>query len=156
MKAWFLALSRRDQTALLLLGAVLLLWLLYQLALRPAAEARANMEMNNAAASELLTRVDTKVAQLMALRAEGQASPGGNLTTVLSRLSESLGLPVRRLQPNSRGEVQVRFESVDYDQLVRWLHALENEQGLAVVDAAISQAGRSGGVNATIRVAGGR
>jgi type II secretory pathway component PulM len=60
---------------------------------------------------------------------------------------------VRRLQPNSRGEVQVRFESVDYDNLVRWLHRIEVVEGLVVVDASIAQAGRSGGVNATLRIA---
>ena len=47
----------------------------------------------------------------------------------------------------------MRFESVDYDNLVRWLYRLESVEGLLVLDAAITQAGRSGGVNATVRVA---
>jgi Type II secretory pathway, component PulM len=47
----------------------------------------------------------------------------------------------------------VRFESVEYDALVRWIYRIEVVDGLVIVDASISQAGRSGGVNATLRLA---
>jgi len=75
------------------------------------------------------------------------------LVSAVSRSSELAGLPVRRLQPNSRGEVQVRYEGVNYDDLARWLHQIELVEGLLVVEASITQAGRSGGVSASVRVA---
>jgi len=153
MKMWFQNLSRREQGYLLAMSFSLLLWSLYQFALQPAAQQRDQMAQNNRVASQLLARVDAKVTQLLALRAAGEAGGDGNLTSAISRSSELAGLPVRRLQPNSRGEVQVRFESVDYDNLVRWLHRIEVVEGLVVVDASIAQAGRSGGVNATLRIA---
>jgi len=153
MKTWFFGLTRREQGYLLLMGLSLSLWLLYQLALKPAAEQREQMAVNNRATAEVLARVDAKVTQLLAHRAQSETGGDGNLTAALSRSSELAGLPVRRLQPNSRGEVQVRFESVDYDTLVRWLHRIEVVEGLIVVDASIAQAGRSGGVNATLRIA---
>lgn len=153
MKTWFRSLTSREQLYLIALGPAVLLWLFYQLALAPAAASRAQMATNNVAASELLARVDAKVTQLRTLRAEGGGADNTNLTASITRSSELAGLPVRRMQPNSRGEVQVRFESVDYDALARWLHRIEVVEGLIVVDAALSQAGRSGGVNATLRIA---
>lgn len=153
MKTWFESLSRREQLYLLALAFALSLWLLYQLALAPAAAAREQMANNNRAAAELLARVDAKVTQLLTLRQQGEAASNSNLTAAITRSSELAGLPVSRLQPNSRGEVQVRYESVDYDTLVRWLHRIEVVEGLVVVDASIAQAGRSGGVNATLRIA---
>ena len=153
MKAWFQNLSQREQIYVLLMGAVVALWLVYQLLLAPAAAQRQQMAINNEAAVALLARVDAKVTQLVGLRAGGSAGDDNNLTAAISRSSELAGLPVRRLQPNSRGEVQVRFESVEYDALVRWLYRIEVVDGLVVVDASISQAGRSGGVNATLRLA---
>jgi type II secretory pathway component PulM len=61
---------------------------------------------------------------------------------------------VKRLQPNSRGEVQIRFEGVAFDNLLQFLEQIEGVSGLAVLDASVSSAGRNGGVNATFRVAG--
>ncbi len=153
MKTWFNTLTRREQLYLLIMAMAVSLWLVYQLALAPAAAQREQMAINNRAAAELLARVDAKVTQLLTLRAQSEQGGDTSLTSAISRSSELAGLPVRRLQPNSRGEVQVRFESVDYDALVRWLHRIEVVEGLVVMDASISQAGRSGGVNATLRIA---
>ena len=150
---WFYSRTRREQVYLLLMTVALSLWLLVQLAILPASRASHSMAENNVAAAELLARVDQKAARLIQLRSEQAKGSKGSLTSAISRASDLEDLPVRRLQPNSRGEVQVRFESVDYDSLVRWLYRLERTEGLLVLDAAITQAGRSGGVNATVRVA---
>ena len=150
---WFYSRTRREQLYLLLMGGVISLWLILQLAILPANRASRAMADNNIAATEVLGRVDQKAVRLIQLRSEQAQGSRGSLTAAISRASELEELPVRRLQPNSRGEVQVRFESVDYDNLVRWLYRLESVEGLLVLDAAITQAGRSGGVNATVRVA---
>ena len=90
---------------------------------------------------------------MAALRADG-GGVQGNLTRTLSQLSETLGLPVKRLQPNSRGEVQIRFEGIAFDGLLQFLEQIEGSSGLVVVDGSISSAGNNGGVNATLRVSG--
>lgn len=156
MKSWFRTLTRREQAYLLVMGFVLGLWLLFQLVLNPLADQRDQMALNNVAVRELLTRVDAKVAQLQMLRAEGGQRNDNNLTTVISRSADKVGLPIRRIQPNSRGEVQVRFESVDYDTFLTWLHGIEVNAGVTVLDASVGQASRRGGINATLRLAGSR
>jgi len=153
MKNWFLELTRREQLYLLVLAAVLVLWVVFQLLLAPAAAQRDQMMDNNRNAAALLARVDVKVSQLIALRSEAGSKAVGSLSATITRSTELAELSVRRLQPNSRGEVQVRFESVDYDALVTWLHRIETVEGLVIIDASIAQAGRSGGVNATVRLA---
>lgn len=153
MKAWFLQLTRREQLYLMVMAGAVLLWLMLQWAVLPLAERRAQMALNNQSAGELLARVDAKVNQLLTLRETEGARQNGSLSAIITRTSELAGLSVRRLQPNSRGEVQVRFESVDYDALVRYLHAIEVTEGLIILEASISQGGRSGGVNATLRLA---
>ena len=45
-------------------------------------------------------------------------------------------------------------EGVAFDNLRQFLEQIEGVSGLAVLDASVSSAGRSGGVNATFRVAG--
>lgn len=153
MRTWFESLSKRDQFALCALGAALGLWLFVQIVFVELDGRRARLSDGNAALVQQLSRVDLKVEQLTALRAGG----GGrqvNLTRTLNQASEANGLAVKRLQPNSRGEVQIRFEGVDFDGVLRFLEQVEGAADLTVLDASISSAGRSGGVNATLRIAG--
>ena len=121
-------------------------------ALVPASEARSQMVANNKAATAQLARVEAKVSQLVDLRANGESGQNQNLSSTLSAAAQNAGLTVKRLQPNSRGEVQVRFESVEFDALLQWLQTIEGNEGLRIIDASVSDAGRSGGVNATLRV----
>jgi general secretion pathway protein M len=73
---------------------------------------------------------------------------------VLTSSAESLGLRISRLQPNSRGGVQLRMESVAFDALLRWLHGLEEQQGLLLEEVSVSQSGAPGIVSASLRVSG--
>ena len=150
MKEWFANQSPRDQVALLLLAGFLTVFGLFQFALMPASEARGQMALNNQAVSAQLSRVETKVSRLLSLRATGSSNQSQNLSSTLSAAAQNAGLTVKRLQPNSRGEVQVRFEGVDFDSLLQWLQTVEGNEGLRIVDASVSDAGRSGGVNATL------
>ena len=153
MRQWFQSLVARDQTALMILAAVLGVWVFIQVIFVELDGRRQRLTAGNEALASTLSRIDLKVEQLAALRADG----GGvqvNLTRTLSQLSETLGLPVRRLQPNSRGEVQIRFEGIAFDGLLQFLEQIEGSSGLVVVDGSISSAGNNGGVNATLRVSG--
>ena len=153
MRQWFQSLVARDQTALMILAAVLGVWVFIQVIFVELDGRRQRLTAGNEALASTLSRIDLKVEQLAALRADG----GGvqvNLTRTLSQLIETLGLPVKRLQPNSRGEVQIRFEGIAFDWLLQFLEQIEGSSGLVVVDGSISSAGNNGGVNATLRVSG--
>lgn len=152
MREWFNAQTQRDQIALIALVGAVVLYSLLTFALLPASEARSQMATNNTAAVAQLGRVEAKVSQLLDLRANSESGQNQNLSSTLSAAAQNAGLTVKRLQPNSRGEVQVRFESVEFDALLQWLQTVEGNEGLRIVDASVSDAGRSGGVNATLRV----
>ena len=153
IRQWFQSRVVRDQIALMILAAVVGSWVFVQVIFVELDGRRQRLTAGNEALASTLSRIDLKVEQLAALRADG----GGvqvNLTRTLSQLSETLGLPVKRLQPNSRGEVQIRFEGIAFDGLLQFLEQIEGSSGLVVIDGSISSAGNSGGVNATLRVSG--
>ena len=153
IKQWFESLVARDQLALMVMATVLGLWVFIQLIFVELDGRRARLTAGNEALVLKLSRIDLKVEQLAALRAAG-CGVQVNLTRTLSHLSETLGLPVKRLQPNSRGEVQIRFEGVAFDRLLQFLEQIEGSSGLVVIDGSISSAGNNGGVNASLRVSG--
>ncbi|MFU8765163.1 MAG: type II secretion system protein GspM [Haliea sp.] len=153
MQAWFARLDRREQLSLLVLAAVIVLYLLWILLWSPVAAMRDRMLAQNTAAAAALVRVDTLVAELQQARAS--AGPGGqrsNLTAVVNQSTARFGLPVNRLQPGSRGDLQVRLENARFADLIAWLHHLELAEGLMLDEVAITQAGSAGFVNATVRI----
>jgi len=153
IRQWFESLSARDQIALMILGAAVGLWAFVFLIFIELDGRRERLVNGNQALAQKLHRVDLKVEQLAVLR-EGGGGGQVNLTRTLSQASETHGLTVKRLQPNSRGEVQLRFEGIAFDGLLQFLEQIEGSAGLVVKEASISSAGRSGGVNATLRIAG--
>jgi general secretion pathway protein M len=153
IRQWFESLSARDQIALMILGAAVGLWAFVFLIFIELDGRRERLVNGNQALAQKLHRVDLKVEQLAVLR-EGGGDGQVNLTRTLSQASETHGLTVKRLQPNSRGEVQLRFEGIAFDGLLQFLEQIEGSAGLVVKEASISSAGRSGGVNATLRIAG--
>jgi type II secretory pathway component PulM len=156
MKSWFSQFNQREQLSLLVLGFALALYLLYMLVWSPLASQRDQLEVQNRGVAASLQRVDAMVSEVLQLRAaEGGSSAGArrNLTSLINQSTRRLQLAVTRLQPNSRGEIQVRFEAAAFDDLLQWLHEMESVEGLLVREASITQAGSSGRVNATVRLA---
>ncbi len=155
MKEWFARFDQREQLSLLALGLALALYLLYMLLWSPLAERRDAMEEQNERVAASLQRVDAMVSEIRQLRQSGggSARPRRNLTSLVNRTTAEAGLQVSRLQPNSRGEIQVRLEGVAFDELLGWLHLVEFEHGLLVREVAVAQSGNDGRVNATVRVA---
>lgn len=138
---------------MLVLALALGVYLLYMLLWLPLDGRREQLARQNEGVAASLQRVDAMVSEIMRLR-DGEAAGGAqrNLTTLVNQSTARHGLQVTRLQPNSRGDIQVRLEGAVFDQLLGWLDQLENGEGLLVTEVAITQAGASGRVNATIRI----
>jgi type II secretory pathway component PulM len=154
LKEWFAGLNQREQLSLVALGFALGLYFLYMLAWAPLAEHRNRLTLQNQSTAESLQRVDAMVSEITRLRAGGVASTAQrNLTALVNQSTNRYGLQVSRLQPNSRGDIQVRLENAVFDDLVAWLDEIENREGLLVTEVAITRTGSSGRVNASIRIA---
>lgn len=154
MSAWFLKLEQREQLSLLALAGVLVLYVLYMFVWSPLHNMRDDLAQQNRGVAESLQRVDAMVSEVMQLRdSDRQVGNRRNLTSLINRSTSRLQLQVSRLQPNSRGEIQVRMEGAAFDDLLAWLHEMEQGEGLLVREVSITQAGSVGRVNATVRVA---
>ena len=154
MKEWFSQLNQREQLSLLLLGLALLLYLLYILVLSPLESQREQLIAQNSAVTESQSRVDAMVSQLLQLR-QGGAKAGAkrNLTSVINQSTSRLQLPVIRLQPNSRGEIQVRIENASFNDVLKWLNEMEYTESLLVREVSVTPAASAGRVNITVRIA---
>jgi type II secretory pathway component PulM len=154
VKSWYAGLTQREQLSLLVMALALGLYLVYVLLVAPLGHARDQLALQNQGVAESLQRVDVMVSQIMALRDSGAGrKQRRNLTSLINRSTSAANLQVSRLQPNSRGEIQVRMEGAAFDDLVAWLYGAEHRDGLLVQEVSITQAGAAGRVNATVRLA---
>jgi len=154
VKEWFAGLEQREQLSVLLLAVVVALYLLYVLAWSPLESRRDALAIQNAAIAESRMRVDAMVSQLLELRKNGAGTGARqNLTVEINASTGRYALPVVRLQPNSRGEIQVRIENAPFDKVMQWLYEVEYEKGLLVREVSLTQASDAGQVNVTVRIA---
>jgi general secretion pathway protein M len=154
MKEWFAQLNQREQVSLLVLALALVLYLLYLFVWSPLDTRREQLALQNTAIAESQVRVDAMVSQLLQLREAGaKTGTQRNLTSVINESTGRFQLPVMRLQPNSRGEIQVRVENASFDDVLKWLHEMEYGEGLLVREVSVTQANSAGRVNVTVRIA---
>ena len=153
MKQWFEQFNQREQILLLGAAVAVALYLLLVAVWRPVNGMREEMAQRNEQLADALGRVQLMVAELKQLQGNGGAKRASrNLNQVINRSTASYSLRPSRIQPNSRGEVQIRFEDASFENLLRWLYQLEQEEGLLLVDVSLTQADRGGLVNANIRI----
>ena len=156
MKDWFASFNQREQLSLVLLLAAMICYLLYFVVWAPLVQKQFDMSDRNVSAAGTLQRVDSMASEILRLRDTGGAvNKKRNLTSLINRSTAALSLPVTRLQPNSRGEIQVRLENAAFDDMLKWLHEMEYVHGLLILEASFTQSSTAGRVNASIRIAQG-
>lgn len=154
----FLKLKHREQLMLMFGGATAMLMILYLVVWSPLNERADSLVRQNSEAAAKLERVESLASRVQALRASGtseKTSGSSNVSQLVNSRAAANGLKVSRLQPNSKGELQVRFEDVAFNSLLSWMHQLELSDGLRAREVSITKAASPGVVSATIRVAAG-
>jgi type II secretory pathway component PulM len=153
--AWFQRFNQREQAYLLAAAFAVLLYLLYVGVWRPVDDRREAMAAQNQRMAESVERVRVMAGELKQLKASGGTTRRRNLNQLINTTTADLSLRPSRIQPNSRGETQVRFEDVGFAGLLRWLHQLEYVEEVPVLEVSINQGDRSGLVNASVRLGAG-
>lgn len=79
-----------------------------------------------------------------------------SLLVLVDRTAKAAGLgsAVKRVEPQSNNQLQVRLEQVSFDQMIRWLGNLEQDYGVAIVNAVIDRQAQSGRVDARLVLQG--
>ena len=121
---------------------------LWQPSLQFAIESRKSLEANQ----ELLGWMRSTEKQARAApKGDGGARPTGQLLlTTVSRTAKAAKITYSRLQPEGENGVNVIFESVSFNDLMKWLEQLEAREGMRVRQISIDRQEESGMVNARL------
>ncbi len=169
MKArhWFDERSPRERLLLGLAALALCLLIAYALAWRPLQRHLDDLERAIPQQKALLHWLEETRAEVMALRrrsvpTNGRRGDGRSLLAVVDQTARQAGLggAIRRVEPDGRNGVRLRFEAVPFDALMNWLEriagpgevrieavAIDRRDEAGLVDARLTLRGREGGTS---------
>jgi type II secretory pathway component PulM len=152
VQEWFQKYTQREQIYLLAVAAAVSLYLLLIVIWQPVTGMRNEMATRNVQVAEQLARVKAMASELQALKSSGSGQRSLNMNQLINSSTNQFGIRPSRIQPNSRGETQIRFEAVEFSKLLQWLYGIESTEGVVIREVAINQGDRGGIVKATIRL----
>lgn len=156
MKAWFMSLEANERRMLLGGGGLLLVMFLYLGIWEPMTSKVDSLRVSTVEQTSLLAWMRGAAQEVKKLRGRGgqQAKPvsGGSLLSLVDRTAKSgrLGTALKRVQPDGDAKVRVWLEAASFDDLVRWLTALETRHGVQVESSVFQALEASGSVDARL------
>jgi general secretion pathway protein M len=157
-KQWFNNFNTREQLMMVMGGAAVIVYLGYVLLWNPLAISQKNLKIQNQQATETLQKVEALAAQYKKLKQSGLSSKKGSGQSLSQIIDTSVArnqLKMKRFQPSSSGDAQVRFENAEFNHIIAWLYDLENGYGLIVKDLSVTPSNISGYVDVSVRLSQG-
>jgi len=156
MKAWFNGLEVNERRMLIAGGGLLLVMFLYIGLWEPLTNKVDTLRVSTTEQAALLAWMRGAAQEVKQLRGRGQqqARPatGQSLLSLVDRTAKSarLGTALKRVQPDGDEKVGVWLEAANFDDLVRWLTALETRHSVRVVSSVFQAQETSGQVDARL------
>ena len=143
LKLWWASLQQREQRLVSMAGVVLVIGAFYWLLWQPLHQSRLTQQQ---AAQNARAQLIWLQAQLPKLSSEGSAvRTSASLNEVVSQTSRSFQVQVNRMQPQNE-QLQLSLEDLAFDQLLRWLHELQYQHGIRLVQLDIATTDKPGQV----------
>ena len=150
---WLRGRERNEQRVILALGAATLLTVLWLGIWKPVSDWREVEHNRLLNAQTTLDWMRANEAQARERAATRSAESGErSLMPLITRSAEVQGLQLTRLQPEAGGTVNVVLQAQPFNEVIRWLHQLEQNNGITVARVAFDADANPGFVNAQIRL----
>lgn len=133
----------RERVLVSAAGAVVAVMLAFLLIWRPLFASTGKLRKEVAEQRELVQWLNAIEPEVQLLRGARSMRPaaGGSLLALVDQTSKANGLGqfVSRIQPEGDKEVRVWLEQAPYDEIMRWLIALELDAGVRIVEFNVSR-----------------
>jgi len=151
---WYQSREPQERPVIAGLAAVALLSLVWLLFWKPLADWQEVSRNRYSNAHETWEWVQANEARAReAARGAGPTSGReGSLLPLITRLANSRGLTLSRLQPEADGAVSVVLQAQPFNLLLQWLDDLERQHSVVVQRVSLDAEGRPGLVNAQLRL----
>lgn len=135
LQSWWQSLQKREQQLVLGAGVTLALATFYWLLWAP-------LHLNYQSQQVQLQQVSQQLLQVSTFPVVStQTKVQGSLTDIISSSARAHKIQVSRMQPQNE-QMQVMLNDISFDQLLTWLHALQYQHNVSIVqlDLAVADA----------------
>jgi len=155
IKLWWENLSERDQLVLGVGGTISLILIIYLFIWTPLSDAVVHETIQMKKQQSLLRYLQQSYLKIQAFQAGGvsetEKTSGPLLTVVESSLaSQQLSSFLQQVQQSQDNQMQLTFQKVPFDKLMRWLQTLWTTNGISVTTFSASRLPVMGIVDAEI------
>ncbi|NRQ44197.1 type II secretion system protein M [Rheinheimera sp. YQF-2] len=140
--SWWTGLQQREQRLVAGAAVVVVIGLFYWLLWQPLHQAKQTQQQKLQTAQRQLSQLQQLIPQLKAAGA-ATARSGGSLAQIISNSARSGGIKVSRMQPQNE-QLTLVLEDVSFEQLLSWLHALQYQHGIKLVNVDLATADKPG------------
>ncbi|MBU2179922.1 MAG: type II secretion system protein M [Gammaproteobacteria bacterium] len=143
LKLWWASLQPREQRLVGIGGVVLIIGAFYWLLWQPLHQSRTTQQQAATSAQAQLIWLQSQLPKLS--QQSNSVRSSASLTEVVSQTSRNFQVQVSRMQPQNE-QLQLSLEDLAFDQLLRWLHELQFQHGIRLVQLDIATADKPGQV----------
>lgn len=156
MKQYWQQMSERERRMVSAMVLVVAATLYYLLIWEPITSRSAMLEQRITAQSETLAWMQHASQQIRAQGRSATSRRADNLS-LISSINQAvnqhgLSKEIERIQPDGSSRVRVWFREVSFQQLVRWLHSVQNSSGARVAMLVVDAGDEGGRVSARIEL----
>ncbi len=150
---WYAGRDRAEQRIILALTVAVALTVLWLGVWKPVSDWRAmehNRYQNAQALLDWMRANETRAREVA--RSGGPQAGNRSVLPTITRSAEAQGIRLNRLQPESNGVVSVVIQAQPFNEVLQWLHQLQENNGITIQRLSVDAEGTSGLVNAQIRL----
>ena len=149
---WWESYNPREQIIIAILGAALAFFLFFILLIAPVMDWHKSEKNSVSREKELLIDVKQLVAQVKAKGKSGNKKSRKSLSVLIDNSLRKNELVMRGFQPGANRDARLRLENASYSSLMQWLHDLEYDHGISILDLSLRPARVSGRLMVNVRV----
>jgi len=151
---WYYGRERSEQLIISAVAALVVVSVLWLGVWKPVSDWQVLEANRHENAQQLLDWMrKNEQAAKQAARAGNQANRGGRaLIPVITRAADAHDLRLNRLQPESNGVISVVLQQQSFNQIIKWVAQLNENNGVSIERASFDSQDAPGYVNAQLRL----
>ncbi|MDX1692700.1 MAG: type II secretion system protein M [Ketobacteraceae bacterium] len=134
-KRAYYGLAPREQNLIAALAVVVIVALIYLIFMFPAQNSVSSASKKLEAKQSLLQWMQANEEQAIAAGKSGNGRRSGNNQNILGAVNSAASryqITLQRYEPEGKDKLRVWLEDASFNNMVRWLHQLESQNGITV------------------------
>lgn len=152
--AYYETAAPREQTALKALSVFLGLTIALLLVILPLHRYNNNAVADYRAQRETLQWMQENRSAINSSPTQKARDPGASLLTLANQSARDFGISFKRYEPNANQGLNLWLEQVPFNQVVKWLEALERDFGIVAVEFTATRRDEAGIVDVRVVLQG--